>query len=204
MSTGAAVARVREALAAAGCQPRGPDARFRARCPAHGSRGGTLAVSQGRAGALIFCHAACTTEDALTAAGLTMADLWDEPRDRQAGPWRPPAPRPSPAEQVGQVIVRVVENMVRREAAQEAASWLLPLLTADERVDLAETGDRESAAAHWREVWDRWSALAADTAYVTTARRDLAAGKAVAEQVQVLAALAGGLVRAAAGRRPAA
>ncbi len=56
---------------------------FRARCPAHGSRGGTLAVRAGRDGVvLLTCHAGCEVLTIVAAVGLEMRDLW--PRERRS------------------------------------------------------------------------------------------------------------------------
>jgi hypothetical protein len=61
---------------------------FRARCPAHGSRGGTLAVREGAGGAVLLkCHAGCTAEAVMHALQLELRDLFpntDTWRQRQA------------------------------------------------------------------------------------------------------------------------
>ncbi|MDP4014939.1 MAG: AAA family ATPase [Candidatus Nanopelagicales bacterium] len=53
----------------------------RARCPAHDS-GSTNVLDLRRieGSALIHCHAGCETTDVLASIGLTMADLYDDPR----------------------------------------------------------------------------------------------------------------------------
>ena len=88
MSTITAVDRIREALEAHGCQPRGGSMTLRARCPAHGSRGPTLKVSQGRGRALVHCHAGCEAAAVLDALGLSVVYLSDAPRARPVS-WRP-------------------------------------------------------------------------------------------------------------------
>jgi hypothetical protein len=53
--------------------------RWRARCPSHGSRGGTLAIreeSDGRV--LVHCHALCPVEAVLGAVGLDFDALFPE------------------------------------------------------------------------------------------------------------------------------
>ena len=53
--------------------------RWMARCPAHEDRTPSLAMREAEEGrTLIHCHAGCLTEDVLTAAGLSWADLWPE------------------------------------------------------------------------------------------------------------------------------
>jgi hypothetical protein len=201
---GAAVERVRAALLETGCAPRGPAQRTRARCPVHGSKGPTLALSQGRSGAVVKCHAQCETVDVLGALGLSLRDLYDEPLE--ASPRAPRAtPRPvGPAEQVGRVIVRSVELFMLHEAQQAALPILLPRLTPDERVALAEEDCRDGAEAHYWRALARWAAAACDERYVREAyiqrRKWLAAGKRdgkpTHEQQMVLLARAGDLARA--------
>jgi len=76
---------VREALVRADCDPRGPDHKFTARCPCpghgrgRGDRHPSLSVREGAdRRCLVFCFAACATEDVLTALGLSFADLFPE------------------------------------------------------------------------------------------------------------------------------
>lgn len=50
------------------------------RCPAHDDDTASLSVARGREGrALVHCHAGCALDAVLDAAGLTTADLFDEP-----------------------------------------------------------------------------------------------------------------------------
>jgi len=61
----------------------GQDGNLRARCPAHGSRGGTLAVREGRGGVVLLkCHAGCEAAAIIAAVGLEMRDLW--PREERS------------------------------------------------------------------------------------------------------------------------
>jgi hypothetical protein len=73
--------RILEALRAQGklVKPLGPS-RAQAQCPAHEDHGPSLAITQIEGQALIYCHARCRTEDVLTAIGLTLADLFDNPK----------------------------------------------------------------------------------------------------------------------------
>lgn len=55
--------------------------RWRARCPAHGSKGGTLSVreeSDGRT--LVYCFAGCTVSEIVGAVGLELTALFPEKR----------------------------------------------------------------------------------------------------------------------------
>lgn len=66
-----------------GLRQTGPD-KWRARCPAHGSRGLTLAIKDSGESLLLHCHAGCGAADVLAATGLELADLYDTPI--QSGP----------------------------------------------------------------------------------------------------------------------
>jgi hypothetical protein len=63
----------------------GAPPKMRARCPAHGSRGGTIAIRETQGGkVLIHCFAGCTLSEVLTAANLTEQDLFpDDESQRQ-------------------------------------------------------------------------------------------------------------------------
>lgn len=77
---------VRSALESHGCNPRGGDRSFTARCPAHDDRSPSLSVSAGRDQPVVFtCHAGCATTDVLAALGLTMADICSTNGDRPKG-----------------------------------------------------------------------------------------------------------------------
>lgn len=53
--------------------------RWRACCPAHGSKNQTLAIDEKPDGRLMVrCHAECATEDVLAAVGLTFSELYPE------------------------------------------------------------------------------------------------------------------------------
>jgi hypothetical protein len=65
--------------------------RWRARCPSHGSRGGSLAIAEKDDRVLLHCFAGCETGDVLASLGLELADLFDRPldhsRDRLRRAW---------------------------------------------------------------------------------------------------------------------
>jgi hypothetical protein len=73
---------------------RGNNGRWRARCPVHGSRSGTLAIREAPDGRiLVHCHAGCPTEEVLRTVALDWSALHPEraidhrvPRVRK--PWR--------------------------------------------------------------------------------------------------------------------
>ena len=70
---------------------RAGDGRWRARCPSHGSRGGSLAIAESDGRVLLFCHAGCEVEAVLATIGLELADLFDQPlehsRERVRRAW---------------------------------------------------------------------------------------------------------------------
>lgn len=76
--TGAAVQRIEAALKAKGLRGRGSSWQ----CPAHKDRRPSLSVGAGEGGrnAVITCHTGCETGEVMAALGLTLADLFDEPR----------------------------------------------------------------------------------------------------------------------------
>ena len=58
---------------------------FTAQCPAHDDKQNSLSIAQQNGKWLIKCHAGCTTEHVLHAAGLTFKDLFtDEPSKERA------------------------------------------------------------------------------------------------------------------------
>ncbi|MEU3436359.1 DUF3987 domain-containing protein [Streptomyces sp. NPDC006863] len=74
--------RVMEALQQHGSNGRGTAWQ----CVAHEDRSPSLSVTKGREGVLLNCHAGCATEDIVSALGLTMADLFDEPLEKRERP----------------------------------------------------------------------------------------------------------------------
>jgi putative DNA primase/helicase len=73
---------------------KGRNGQWRARCPVHGSRGGTLAIREEPDGRLlIHCHAGCATSDVLAKVGSDWEDLFperlsDERLPRVRKPWK--------------------------------------------------------------------------------------------------------------------
>jgi hypothetical protein len=51
-----------------------------ARCPAHDDHTPSLSVNQGNEGVVLHCFAGCSNEDVVAKLGITMADLFDKPR----------------------------------------------------------------------------------------------------------------------------
>ena len=62
-----------------------------AKCPAHGDDNPSLSIARGEDGRwLVHCHAGCSAEAVVAAAGLRMADLMpsnDKPRRTIKGRW---------------------------------------------------------------------------------------------------------------------
>src|SRR3954467_15551967 len=74
-----------DALAGAGCVPKGEIFKFTARCPTHDDRSPSLSVAEGvDRPAVLYCHAGCRTEAVLAAIGLEMRDLF--PAGHRTGP----------------------------------------------------------------------------------------------------------------------
>jgi 5S rRNA maturation endonuclease (ribonuclease M5) len=59
-----------------------------AQCPAHEDRAPSLSIGQRKDGngVVLNCHAGCDPQDVVTALGLTMADLFDEPLEKRERP----------------------------------------------------------------------------------------------------------------------
>lgn len=76
--------RVLDALSGSGSRGRGNAWQ----CPAHEDRAPSLSVGHRKdgKGVLLNCHAGCAPEDVVTALGLTMQDLFDEPREKRERP----------------------------------------------------------------------------------------------------------------------
>lgn len=85
MTPSTAYDRVTDALGAAGSAVRTVGERqAQAQCPAHDDRAPSLSITNGEARVLLKCHAGCDIEAIVDAIGLTMADLFDEPRPGKA------------------------------------------------------------------------------------------------------------------------
>lgn len=69
---------MRDALLAAGCDPRGGQ-RISAKCPAHDDNNPSLSVARGTEQPVVLtCHAGCDPDDVLAALRLTWADLAED------------------------------------------------------------------------------------------------------------------------------
>lgn len=106
-----------DALRSAGMRVTESSAGARSQCPAHGSRGLTLAMRRGTknpATVQLTCHAGCETEDVLAAIGLSFRDLYEDTTDRA---WTPPRPRrqPSPWDLLGD-INHFCDRIIQQEA----------------------------------------------------------------------------------------
>lgn len=70
---------VRSRLEDAGCNPRGPEHKLTALCPAHEDRSPSLSCSEGDDGrALVHCWAGCTVNEVCAALDLEIKDLFAE------------------------------------------------------------------------------------------------------------------------------
>lgn len=98
--------RVIDALNARSCRGRGNSWQ----CPAHEDRSPSLSIGPRNDGngIVLTCHTGCDTEDVVTALGLTMADLFDEPlaKPEPGMPRRKTAEYPYTDEQ-GELLFRV-------------------------------------------------------------------------------------------------
>jgi len=90
-----------DALQAHGCKPHNGAAR----CPAHDDKVASLTYKVGNKGAVVKCHAGCTTLQVCTAIGLTLKDLF-EPRVPTAGAFDRPPTRPRA--DLGEPVARYV------------------------------------------------------------------------------------------------
>lgn len=119
---------------------RGAD-RWTARCPAHDDRGPSLAVRElGDGRVLVHCFAGCSAHEIVSAAGITLADLF--PPRPLVGHATHPERRPFPALDVLRCIVREA-LIVAMEASRLARGHLLP---AEDRKRLLVASERISAA----------------------------------------------------------
>jgi hypothetical protein len=127
--------RVIDALAAH-VQVRDQGSNARAQCPAHESRGLTLAVragttDDGRDKATVTCFASCETTDILAVIGLTLGDLY-EPK---TGPREyVPLKITRPTHDLGKAGVwdreELANHMANRSAAEELKRTVGPVLLA--------------------------------------------------------------------------
>ena len=57
---------------------------WKARCPAHDDKTPSLSVTENDDRVLVHCFAGCATVDIMESIGLSLADLFDQPLERQA------------------------------------------------------------------------------------------------------------------------
>lgn len=94
--------------------------RWRARCPAHGSKGQTLSIRETADGAvLVHCFAGCSVDDVVGAVGLSISDLFPERLPEHVGA-RPP--RIPASDVLAALIVEIeVVGIAAHEIAKGAA-----------------------------------------------------------------------------------
>lgn len=110
--------RLLDALARDGMKIRDTGDKARAQCPAHGSRGLSLAVRRADDRVLVKCFAECELVEILDALGMTMPDLFDG--ERPAGYTPPPRPKPTPWDPILRVGIDHLLNRITTEQALEA------------------------------------------------------------------------------------
>ena len=101
------------ALTAANCKPRplGANGRYMASCPAHDDRKPSLIVTPGENGkVLVHCYAGCSTQEVLSALGLTMADLFADTGRRPTRPAPPTRPVASEVRKEGPPDLPVIDQ----------------------------------------------------------------------------------------------
>jgi hypothetical protein len=119
---------------------RAGDGRWRARCPSHGSRGGTLAIAERDDRVLLHCFAGCETGAVLASLGLELTDLFDRPldhsRERVRRAWSASDVLSLVLEETAVVAVIASDVLDRRTIAE--ADWQR-LARASQRLDRLAT-----------------------------------------------------------------
>jgi hypothetical protein len=101
---------VYDALERHSADPRGPEHKFTARCPAHEDRSPSLSVAEGADGrALVYCFSGCETRDIIAAVGLAWADLFP-PGHRHARP-SPILARPSATREPVDLVLQALREL---------------------------------------------------------------------------------------------
>jgi hypothetical protein len=122
----------------------------------------------------MYCHAQCETRDILTAVGLCMDDLFDEPRQREQAPGTRRRPGPLAEFTTGERrVLRGLDIFVLRGNIEFArfVAGEQPEVPWQERVRLAEDDCRTEAAGHYWRALGRYAALACDEKYVRRAHQ---------------------------------
>jgi len=119
----------------------GGGGKWRARCPAHNSRGLSLSIADRDGRALVHCFAGCEVDAVLGALGLGLSDLYDRPLDDDL--------RSSPAEWHlrDALAALVVEARIILIAASDIASGRV---LSDVDVDRVARAAGRIASAHRR------------------------------------------------------
>lgn len=139
---------------------RGRHPKWRAKCPAHKSRGLTLAIYADKDGIGVHCHAGCRKDDVLAALGLTWRDLRPEREWMSTEAFRAAQRKREAEEQrardirVGQWCIRFIRNGYTKEdedsdigvvlacwlvlAVKSMPQWERLLRTHLERIEAAE------------------------------------------------------------------
>lgn len=112
---------VRDALDRDDCDPRGPDHKYTARCPAHEDRSPSLSVGEGVDGrVLLHCFAGCPTADIVRALELGWPDLFP-PGHHHA---RPVAVLAKPRAAIDMVLQALREHEIAYRATRDADMWV--------------------------------------------------------------------------------
>lgn len=174
-----------------GVQRIGPDS-AKARCPAHEDRSPSFSVSRRPGKAVLHCFAGCDTGNVVAAMGLTMSDLFDEPRAR--------IPRARFRKETGEALRQMaVESLVIKQAAEAMGYGRELEEHMRERVHRAR--EHLDAAAKMRPIGDL-KLMAHEAVVVAVAAENMALGVALSrEDRRRLLRSAAVIVKA---RRPAA
>ena len=142
---------------------------WEARCPAHADRSPSLSLTEGDdRRVLLHDHGGCRPTEIVAALGLTLADLFPDPR-------RPIGPRPvSPASLLGaarrEILLDARRQMARLAPYREVYADAESVRVLDRTVTLA----RRLATAHGPDS-DSWWELLVQAATLETEARELEA-----------------------------
>ena len=112
---------------------------WEAKCPAHDDNTPSLSVGTNAAEAVLLnCHAGCSTEAILDAAGLEWSDLFPDDPSSSGGATRRPAPRPQPPQEPAEPDAEGI-------AREDVKAWCSALLD-------GEKGAQREARAYLTET----------------------------------------------------
>lgn len=102
-----------------------PGQQWEARCPAHEDRHASLSVGQGEKGAVVTCHAGCTSEEIVHSLGLEMGRLFDpEPASIATPIQRSTVQEPQMTEQqLRQYQLRLENHPALLERLRDLRGW---------------------------------------------------------------------------------